>query len=94
MTTRIRPISLAAGMATVLIAGAAGAQAPCRGVYMLGESVPPHCRASPQPGIPSYRQWSDRGGSPAFGGGAGAPQAPLFDRRFQGGYGSAYGLGR
>jgi hypothetical protein len=79
-------------IATMGFAAPAGAQqVPCRSVYLLGETMPAHCRASARPDLPAYQQWGT-GNSAASGRSDRAP--PLFDRRFQGGYNSAYGLGR
>jgi hypothetical protein len=79
--------------ATIFLAAPAGAQqAACRSVYMLGEAVPAHCRASVRSGVPAYQQWGDG----RVVGTQGRPeQGPmLYDRRYQSGYNSSYGLGR
>ena len=76
-----------------LAAPAAAQQVPCRGVYLLGEAAPAHCRAAARPDLPAYQQWGN-GGSTAAPGRSDPSAAPLFDRRFQGGYNSSYGLGR
>ena len=79
-------------ISTLGVAAPAGAQqAPCRSVYLLGETVPAHCRAATRPEVPTYQQWGH--GRPTTGT-ATPHSAPLFDRRFQGGYNSSYGLGR
>jgi hypothetical protein len=88
---RLRILVIA--IATIGFAAPAGAQqAPCRSVYLLGEAVPAHCRAAARPDLPAYQQWGAGNSATASGRSDQAP--PLFDRRFQGGYNSAYGLGR
>jgi hypothetical protein len=69
-------------------------QPACRGVYLLGEKVPPACQSARKNGAPEYWRWGD---------GYGSTQAtpPLDDRRPSeyglrhfGGYNSLYGFGR
>ena len=80
-------------VATICLAAPAGAQqVACRSVYLLGETVPAHCRTAARTDVPAYQQWGD-GRATAVPGRS--DQGPaLFDRRYQGGYNSSYGLGR
>jgi hypothetical protein len=84
---------LVIAIAAIGFAAPVGAQqAPCRSMYLLGETVPVHCRAVARPDLPAYQQWGTGNSAAVSGQSDRAP--PLFDRRFQGGYNSAYGLGR
>ena len=72
----------------------ANPQTPCRGVYLLGETVPPGCQASRRAGPQDYRQWGD-------GSGTTSATPPADDRRPSdyglyhfGGHNALYGLGR
>jgi hypothetical protein len=38
-------------------------QTACRGVYLLGEKVPPECQAARQGGLPVYRRWNEGSGT-------------------------------
>ena len=98
MSLRLMPAAL--GL-VLLIAPAYGQQRaaapqPCRGVYLLGEAVPPACRHQARgsaAAVPQYRRWGDGYGATA----PGAPDGRLpaeYGPRYFGGYNSLYGFGR
>jgi len=69
-------------------------QSACRGVYLLGEKVPPGCQAARQGGLPEYQRWDE-------GAGTTSATAPPDDRRpadyglyHFGGHNALYGFGR
>ena len=91
-------IAVIAGLALLSLSLSAQAQTPnpqgCRGVYLLGEKVPPGCQAARKGGAPEYWRWGD---------GYGATQAAPPSDNFRssqsppfrsGAYNSFYGFGR
>lgn len=93
-------IAVIVGMAALSLALPCQAQTPgpqgaCRGVYALGEKVPPACQSARRGGAPDYSRWGDGYGS--------AQPTPYSDdvrppvtrpHHFMGGYNTFYGFGR
>ncbi len=79
--------------AILILANAASAQAACRNLYRLGESVPAGCRDRLATGLPAYQRWGE-----GFGAAVPAPgpsnMAARFDPNYRGGHSPIYGFGR
>ncbi len=69
-------------------------QAACRGVYLLGERVPPGCPAARRAGPPEYQRWGDGQGSTLATPPSDYRRPADYGLYHFGGHNALYGLGR
>jgi len=72
----------------------ANPQAACRGVYLLGERVPPGCPAARRAGPPEYQRWGDGHGSTLATPPSDYRRPADYGLYHFGGHNALYGLGR